>query len=188
VDPVCLTLSPEETFSPTAAATDCFRRTGIFPIMHVVGVRKELAAEHPWLPGAVCKAFGEAKALALLQLADTSATKVTLPFVEEQLKAERETLGAALAQCLGAARVVLMRGHGCTVVAASLRVAVYTRRVHRTQCAAAVAGRDAGRSAGPDARRGRRHAGQQRRPGRTAVEPVARARPRHGLTPHVAAA
>ena len=28
------------------------------------------------------------------QLGDTSATKVTLPFVEEQLKAARETLGA----------------------------------------------------------------------------------------------
>ena len=34
-------------------------------------------------------------------------------------------LGAALAQTLGAARVVLMRGHGCTVVAESVRVAVY---------------------------------------------------------------
>ena len=34
-------------------------------------------------------------------------------------------LGAALAQCLGAARVVLMRGHGCTVVGPSVRVAVY---------------------------------------------------------------
>jgi ribulose-5-phosphate 4-epimerase/fuculose-1-phosphate aldolase len=34
-------------------------------------------------------------------------------------------LGAALAKCLGGARVVLMRGHGCTVVAESVRVAVY---------------------------------------------------------------
>lgn len=34
-------------------------------------------------------------------------------------------LGAALARTLGAARVVLMRGHGCTVVAESLRVAVF---------------------------------------------------------------
>jgi HCOMODA/2-hydroxy-3-carboxy-muconic semialdehyde decarboxylase len=34
-------------------------------------------------------------------------------------------LGAALAQTLGVDRVVLMRGHGCTVVAESLRVAVY---------------------------------------------------------------
>jgi ribulose-5-phosphate 4-epimerase/fuculose-1-phosphate aldolase len=34
-------------------------------------------------------------------------------------------LGAALARTLGSSRVVLMRGHGCTVVAESLRVAVF---------------------------------------------------------------
>jgi len=34
-------------------------------------------------------------------------------------------LGAALARTLGLERVVLMRGHGCTVVAESTRVAVY---------------------------------------------------------------
>ncbi|MFI4928802.1 MAG: PhnD/SsuA/transferrin family substrate-binding protein [Burkholderiales bacterium] len=79
--------------NPTAAATDWYRRTGIFPIMHVVGVRRALAEAHPWLPGAVLKAFTQAKAMALEALADTSATKVTLPFVEEQLKAARETLG-----------------------------------------------------------------------------------------------
>ena len=78
---------------PTAAAKDYYRRTGIFPIMHVVGIRKELAAQHPWLPGAVLKAFTQAKAAALELLGDTSATKVTLPFVEEQLKAARESMG-----------------------------------------------------------------------------------------------
>jgi ribulose-5-phosphate 4-epimerase/fuculose-1-phosphate aldolase len=34
-------------------------------------------------------------------------------------------LGGALAQTLGQARVVLMRGHGCTVVADTVRLAVY---------------------------------------------------------------
>jgi HCOMODA/2-hydroxy-3-carboxy-muconic semialdehyde decarboxylase len=34
-------------------------------------------------------------------------------------------LGTALARALGQERVVLMRGHGCTVVAPSLRLAVY---------------------------------------------------------------
>ena len=79
---------------PTAVAKDYYKRTGVFPIMHVVGVRKELAQQHPWLPGAVFKAFEQAKAHALDRLGDTSATKVTLPVVEEQLKAARETLGA----------------------------------------------------------------------------------------------
>jgi len=78
---------------PTAVAKDYYARTGVFPIMHVVGVRKELAAAHPWLPGALTKAFGQAKHAALDKLADTSATKVTLPFVEEQLKAARELMG-----------------------------------------------------------------------------------------------
>lgn len=78
---------------PTAAAKDYFKRTGIFPIMHVVGVRKTLCEAHPWLPMAVFKAFNQAKGAALEALSDTSATKVTLPFVEEQLKAARETMG-----------------------------------------------------------------------------------------------
>ena len=78
---------------PTAEAKDYFRRTGVFPIMHVVGVRKTLAQAHPWLPGAVFKAFSQSKDHALEQLSDTSATKVTMPFVEEMLKAARETLG-----------------------------------------------------------------------------------------------
>jgi 4,5-dihydroxyphthalate decarboxylase len=78
---------------PTATAKDYYRRTGVFPIMHVAAIRKELAAQHPWLPVAVLKAFTQAKAVALDLLGDTSATKVTLPFVEEQLKAARETMG-----------------------------------------------------------------------------------------------
>lgn len=78
---------------PTASARAYYRRTGIFPIMHMVGVRRELAEAHPWLPAAALKAFEQAKSAGLAKLADTSATKVTLPFVEEQLKSAREMMG-----------------------------------------------------------------------------------------------
>jgi 4,5-dihydroxyphthalate decarboxylase len=78
---------------PIAAGHHYFKRTGIFPIMHVTGIRRELVEKHPWLPAAVFKAFGEAKAKCLAALEDTSATKVTLPFVEEQLRAARELMG-----------------------------------------------------------------------------------------------
>ena len=78
---------------PTAAAKDYFKRTGIFPIMHLIGVRRTLVEQHPWLPAAVLKAFEQSKAAALAALGDTSATKVTLPFVEEQLKEARELMG-----------------------------------------------------------------------------------------------
>lgn len=62
-----------------------YSRTGIFPIMHVLGVRHSLARAHPWLPGALFKAFSAAKEMATEALADTSATKVTMPFVEDTL-------------------------------------------------------------------------------------------------------
>lgn len=76
------------------AAEDYYRRTGIFPIMHVLGVRRALADEHPWLPGALLKAFTEAKRLAQEALRDTSATKVTMPFVEDVLGRAQATMGA----------------------------------------------------------------------------------------------
>jgi 4,5-dihydroxyphthalate decarboxylase len=78
---------------PARTAAEYFRTTGIFPIMHILGVRRELADEHPWLPIAASKAFEEAKSIALARLTDTSATKVTLPFVEEQLRAARALMG-----------------------------------------------------------------------------------------------
>ncbi len=78
---------------PVAAAKDYYKRTSVFPIMHLVGVRRSLAEQHPWLPGAVFKAFEQAKAVALAQLSDTSATKVTLPFVEERLMEARALMG-----------------------------------------------------------------------------------------------
>lgn len=78
---------------PTAAASDYYARTGIFPVMHIVGIRRTLVDAHPWLPAAVLKAFEQAKAVAIVRLADTSATKATLPFVEEQLKRTRDLMG-----------------------------------------------------------------------------------------------
>lgn len=79
--------------NPMAEAQQWYRRTKLFPIMHTLGIRKTLAADHPWLPFAVFKAFEQSKHEALTRLTDTSATKVTLPFVEDQLRATRLLMG-----------------------------------------------------------------------------------------------
>jgi 4,5-dihydroxyphthalate decarboxylase len=79
---------------PHKSAADWYARTKLFPIMHTLGIRKTLADRHPWLPGALMKAFEKSKALALARLSDTSATKVTLPFVEDHLRAARKLMGA----------------------------------------------------------------------------------------------
>ncbi|QFS83595.1 4,5-dihydroxyphthalate decarboxylase [Roseivivax sp. THAF40] len=76
-----------------AAAEEYFGRTKIFPIMHVLGIRRSIAEDHPWLPGALLKAFSEAKTLAQAALQDTSATKVTMPFVEDNLNRAQALMG-----------------------------------------------------------------------------------------------
>ncbi len=56
-----------------------YRRTGIFPIMHIVGVKTELATRHPWLPASLYKAFLAAKDIALAALSDPNALTASLP-------------------------------------------------------------------------------------------------------------
>jgi 4,5-dihydroxyphthalate decarboxylase len=79
---------------PIAAGQDYFRRTGIFPIMHLLGLRRSLAEAHPWLPAALFKTFDASKRLAMERLADESAAKVTLPFVEVQVRNARALMGS----------------------------------------------------------------------------------------------
>lgn len=78
---------------PDVTAADYFRRTRIFPIMHVLGLRRTIADAHPWLPGALLKAFEQSKQRALARLTDVAATKVTMPFVEEGLRKVRALMG-----------------------------------------------------------------------------------------------
>lgn len=81
-------------FDDTRAEAEAwYRRSGIFPIMHLLGVRKALVEQHPWLPATVLKAFTKAKDLAVARLADTAAAKATLPFVEDQVLAVRRLMG-----------------------------------------------------------------------------------------------
>ncbi|WP_407496653.1 ABC transporter substrate-binding protein [Pseudooceanicola sp. MF1-13] len=76
-----------------SAAEDYYRRTSIFPVMHVLGVRRSLADQHPWLPAALMKAFAQSKKIAQDALQDTSATKVTMPFVEDTLNRAQALMG-----------------------------------------------------------------------------------------------
>jgi len=84
----------DRLFPDTIAVAEAyFRKTSIFPIMHVLGVRRLLAELHPWLPGALLKAFTQSKGVAEQALADTSATKVTMPFVEDNLRRAHRLMG-----------------------------------------------------------------------------------------------
>ncbi|MDH3421146.1 MAG: ABC transporter substrate-binding protein [Gammaproteobacteria bacterium] len=76
-----------------AAAREYFARTGIYPIMHLLGIRKALLEQHPWLAGNIVKAFEAAKDLAAADLVDIAAPKVMLPFLAEHLEALQAMMG-----------------------------------------------------------------------------------------------
>jgi 4,5-dihydroxyphthalate decarboxylase len=84
----------DRLFPDTSAAEEWYRETRVFPIMHVLGMRRSLADAYPFLPGALLKAFSEAKAMAQTALSDTSATKVTMPFVEDNLRRAGVLMGS----------------------------------------------------------------------------------------------
>jgi 4,5-dihydroxyphthalate decarboxylase len=70
-----------------------YKKTGMFPIMHLIGIKKSLAQQHPWLPVSLYKAFCEAKALAITDLTDVNALMVSLPWLEAETKDTIATMG-----------------------------------------------------------------------------------------------
>jgi 4,5-dihydroxyphthalate decarboxylase len=76
------------------AEREYYRRTGIFPIMHAVGIRRDVLEKHKWLAASVYKAFVQAKRLADAELAETAALKIGLPWVTAEYEATKEVMGA----------------------------------------------------------------------------------------------
>lgn len=76
-----------------AAERDYYRKTGIFPIMHAVGVRRDVHDKHPWLASSICKAFTQAKRLADAEFAETTALKIGLPWVSAEYDETRALMG-----------------------------------------------------------------------------------------------
>ena len=70
-----------------------FRRTRIFPIMHLVGIRKALVEANPWLPDSVFKAFERAKNMALDEVAYSNIPRVTSPWMEAHNAETRALMG-----------------------------------------------------------------------------------------------
>jgi len=70
-----------------------YKKTGIFPIMHLVGIRKSLVQKHPWLAASTMKAFAQARALAMPGLDDTTALVTSLPWQTQEAEYTRSVMG-----------------------------------------------------------------------------------------------
>ena len=81
---------------PAAEEWAYYARTGLFPIMHVIGVRRTLADEHPGLAADLFRAFVEARNLAMREhdlTARSSANRMMLPWFADQWEATKDLMG-----------------------------------------------------------------------------------------------
>jgi 4,5-dihydroxyphthalate decarboxylase len=70
---------------------DYYRRTGLFPIMHVTTIPSKIVAKHPWVVESLVLAFEEAKQLAYQRLANPR--NVPLGWYRTYWEEERALLG-----------------------------------------------------------------------------------------------
>ena len=70
-----------------------FAATGIFPIMHVVVLRRDVYDRHPWLAGSLYKAFAEAKTRTEERMGETAASRYLLPWLYAEVERTREVMG-----------------------------------------------------------------------------------------------
>jgi 4,5-dihydroxyphthalate decarboxylase len=78
---------------PVAAEKEYFGRTGIFPIMHVVVVRRDVYEAHRWVAQSLTKALALAKKQAMAELYDASALRFMLPWLIPGLEEARSLMG-----------------------------------------------------------------------------------------------
>ncbi|MPZ82513.1 MAG: ABC transporter substrate-binding protein [Actinophytocola sp.] len=77
-----------------AAEQAYFAATGIFPIMHVVVIRRDVHERWPWVAASLYKAFTLSKDDARARLYDSSALRFMLPWLNQHLEEAERTLGA----------------------------------------------------------------------------------------------
>jgi 4,5-dihydroxyphthalate decarboxylase len=67
------------------------KKTSIFPIMHVLGIKQEIVEQHPWVPINMFQAFQRAKAIAMARMANPRI--VPLAWYREAWEEQEQILG-----------------------------------------------------------------------------------------------
>jgi len=72
---------------------DYFRRTGFFPIMHTVVIRRSVYEQHPWVARRLFDAFMEAKRVGMSRLAADGTPYAGLPWLTHHLEETARAMG-----------------------------------------------------------------------------------------------
>jgi 4,5-dihydroxyphthalate decarboxylase len=76
-----------------AVEADYYRETGIFPIMHVVALKRELVEAQPWIATSLLKAFEEAKRRSVARALEVTAPRFPIPWCFEHARRAQELFG-----------------------------------------------------------------------------------------------
>jgi 4,5-dihydroxyphthalate decarboxylase len=76
------------------AEMDYFAKTGLFPIMHVMVIRRAIYEKDPWVAQTLYKTFCEAKDLSMRELYDTNILRVSLPWTSAEYEDTRDLMTA----------------------------------------------------------------------------------------------
>ena len=68
-----------------------FKKTGIFPIMHVVGIKREIVEKYPWVPIEMYRALEQSKAIAMKRMMNPRI--VPLAWYNEFWEEQEEIMG-----------------------------------------------------------------------------------------------
>jgi 4,5-dihydroxyphthalate decarboxylase len=72
-----------------------YKRTGIFPIMHVVALKRSIYEKDPWIAKSLTKAFALALDMAYEPLQERAALRYMLPWLEEHVEETQDLMGDA---------------------------------------------------------------------------------------------
>ncbi len=72
------------------------RRTGIFPIMHAIAIRREIVERNPWIAANLFKAFEEAKSRSIRRVLNNTSSAIPVPWGYELARRMQDIVGKEL--------------------------------------------------------------------------------------------
>lgn len=72
---------------------DYYRRTKIFPIMHVVAIKRDVYEANPWIAKTLQKAFEKSMEMAYEPMRERAALRYILPWLEDHVRETQEIMG-----------------------------------------------------------------------------------------------
>jgi 4,5-dihydroxyphthalate decarboxylase len=70
-----------------------YKRTRVWPIMHIIAMRKRIVEEHPWAARNLYNAFLESKRRSLERLLDPAVSRYPVPWLATYARQQRELFG-----------------------------------------------------------------------------------------------